>query len=151
MSGGLLAAVPKALPLLAGATGYLLVAAGASAGTYWVASQAYGKEIASLQRDEARYRADEYKSSLDQFVRDSSAVHDAAQLFSAKQANFQEQINAINAAFDEANRIAPLPGNCSPDSRRMRSLADAIKAANLSIAGQRPSRPVSPTGDASHH
>jgi hypothetical protein len=137
------AGLSKLIPLVSGVAGYLVVGAAGAAAATWVTSRGYEASIARLEARQAQATADSYKEGLDTFIKDSAAVHEAAKIFQTQQSTFQENLRAINEAFDAAVAADPLPADCKPTAARMRSISAAIAAVNNSIAGDRPGEAMS--------
>ncbi|VFR58127.1 hypothetical protein ANT3_1650 [plant metagenome] len=127
---------------MAGWRGYAAAAAGAAmlaGGATWAAKGwRLGERIALLERDQERGRANANAVALGRLTIDLQTISEAARRAAADASALPGRIGIISRALKDA---IPLPAGCRPDDLRVRSLTDAVRAANDTAAGQ-------PTGSA---
>lgn len=137
-----MSAAAVVLSRLAGWRGYVAASAAAAVvagGACWVVQGwRYGERIAVLERDQERGRADANAAALVRLTTDLQTISDAARRAAADASALPGRIGIISKALTNA---IPLPAGCRPDDIRVRSLTDAVRAANDTAAGQ-------PTGGA---
>lgn len=125
------------LSKLAGWKGYAAasVAGGLLVGVVVGVAQEWrlGVKIAECQRDQAQAQASAATTSLSQLTTDLQGVAAAARRASETAEQLPAQISIISKALKDAK---PLPAGCRPDADRVRSLTDAVRAANRAAAGQ---------------
>ncbi|QDQ87681.1 hypothetical protein FMZ60_08820 [Alcaligenaceae bacterium SJ-26] len=107
-----------------------------AAGAAWTAQGwRYGERIALIERDQAQAQATAARLSLDQLLADIDTVAAAGRRAAAVGPSLTAEINKLTGALKNA---PPLPDGCRPDPVRVRSLTDAVRAANRAAAGQQP-------------
>jgi hypothetical protein len=115
---------------MAGWRGYAAVALASSALASYVAWTAQGwrknVQIAELQRDQHKARADTNGAALQAIQVDLSAVAEAAARAAADAVALPTHVREITKALKNAK---PLLAGCRPDDDRVRSLTDAVRAA----------------------
>lgn len=99
----------------------------------------YGERIAVLERDQEKGRADANAAALSSLRTDLQTISDAARRAVADASALPGRIGIISKALKNA---IPLPAGCRPDDLRVRSLTDAVRAANDTAAGQPTGRSV---------
>ena len=114
-----------------------LISATAAAGAAWTAQGwRYGAQIARIEAKQANGRADAAEKALTQLHQDINAIAAAGRRAAAVGTALTAEINKLTGALKNAT---PLPADCRPDPVRVRSLTDAVRAANRAATGQQPS------------
>lgn len=120
----------------------LIVAAAvavAAFGSAWVVQGwRYDAKISRIERDQAVDLAESAQLSLTQLKADIDSIAAAGRRVAAVGPALTAEINKITGALKNA---PPLSDDCRPDPITVRSLTDAVRAANRAAAGQ----PVSGT------
>ena len=117
-------------------TQLIVVAAVAVAafGSGWVVQGwRYDAKITRIERDQAIDRAESAQFSLTQLMADIDSIAAAGRREAVVGPALTAEINKITGALKNA---PPLSHDCRPDPIRMRSLTDAVRAANRAAAGQ---------------
>lgn len=123
---------------LIGWKGYVAAAALAGVAAWVVQGWRYDAKITRIERDQAIDQAESAQLSLKQLKADIDSIAAAGRRVAAVGPALTAEINKITGALKNA---PPLSDDCRPDPIRMRSLTDAVRAANRAAAGQ----PVSGT------
>lgn len=93
----------------------------------------YQAQIAGIERDQAKAEAGSASAALSSLQSDIETISAAA----ARAASVAPQLTAEVGQLSEAVRNAnPLPNGCRPDSDRVRSFTDAVRATNRAATGQ---------------
>ena len=128
------------IKLLLGWKGYAAAAVIAGVAAWTAQGWRYGEHIANLERDQAKEETAQAKASIDQLISDIDQIALAGRRAAAVGPALTVEINKLSGAIKNAN---PLPLGCRPDSVRVRSLTDSVRAANRAAAGQPTSGAVS--------
>lgn len=90
----------------------------------------YDAKISRMETAQAEAVLDGTRATLAMFTADAARVHEAAEGFTAKQADLDSRFASISKDFANAIKARPLPVDCKPDTDRLRSLQAAVDAAN---------------------
>jgi len=114
----------------------------ATGATYEVVHNANAVEISQLKTDAANTRAASATAALNQLTGFIDQMHTASNDYAGQLQLIDNRFALIQKGLANARRT-PLPTDCKPDAGRVRSLTDAIAAANGSTAADGgPSDPV---------
>jgi hypothetical protein len=125
---------------LIGWKGYVAAAALAGVAAWVVQGWRYDAKITRIERDQAIDQAESAQRSLTQLKADIDSIAAAGRRVAAVGPALTAEINKITGALKNA---PPLSDDCRPDPIRLRSLTDAVRAANRAAAGQSISGTVS--------
>lgn len=134
-----MAAGAKVAGLLVGWRGYVAAAAVGAVAAWFVLDALHGREIAELRLEQSRDDLSVAREAIEQTNDHLLAMAANARAAAATGPELTASIGALSKAVKNAN---PLPAGCRPDTERVRSLTDSVRAARGAAAGQRPSRPV---------
>jgi hypothetical protein len=98
--------------------------------TFYATSLSYRVTLSKMEREQAENVADGYRATLAMFTADADKIHEAADAYTAIQANLDGRFNAISKDFANAIKASPLPADCRPTADRLRALEAAVAAAN---------------------
>lgn len=116
----------------------------ATGATYEVVHNANAVEISQLKADAANQKAASATAALSQLTGFIDQMHVASNDYAGQLQLIDNRFALIQKGLANARRT-PLPPDCKPDAGRVRSLSDAIAAANGSTAANSGlERPVSP-------
>ncbi len=118
---------------LIGWKGYVAAAALARVAAWVVQGWRYDAKITRIERDQAIDQAESAQRSLTQLKADIDSIAAAGRRVAAVGPALTAEINKITGALKNA---PPLSDDCRPDPIRLRSLTDAVRAANRAAAGQ---------------
>lgn len=123
--------------------GVAAVCAGLIAGSgAWFVRGTMAEAVEAHLKEEASAKvAVDTKAALDDFVKSSKAIKDAAASAQIDISGVSAQLAAIRKDQRNAKTI-PLPVGCKPDAPRMRSLAATSAATDQAVAGSKPRGPV---------
>lgn len=123
------------LPLLGGA----VVAVAIGFGTGWMVNGwRLESNLAVVQKDAAQARADSANAALDQLAGRLDTMNTATTAAQMDVSTLAAKVDQIRKDQKNAQTQNPLPVDCLPDSGRLRSLRDAVGAANAAIKGAAP-------------
>jgi hypothetical protein len=118
---------------LIGWKGYVAAAALAGFAAWVVQGWRYDAKITRIERDQAVDQAEYAELSLTQLKADIDSIAAAGRRVASVSTALTAEINKITGALKNA---PPLSDDCRPDPIRLRSLTDAVRAANRAAAGQ---------------
>lgn len=135
----MMAAGEKVAGLLVGWRGYAAAAAVGAAAAGFVLDALHGREISELRLEQSRDDLSVAREAIQQTNDDLLAMVANARAAAAAGTELTASIGAFSKAVKNAN---PLPAGCRPDTDRVRSLTDSVRAARGAAAGQRPGSAV---------
>lgn len=118
----------------------------ATGATYEIVHNANAVEISQLKTDAANQRAVNATAALTQLTGFIDKMHEADSSYAGALADIDNRFSLIQKGLTNARRV-PLPVDCKPDTGRVRSLTDAIAAANgspASVSGPSGTMPTNP-------
>ncbi|WP_395757571.1 hypothetical protein [Achromobacter sp. EB05] len=135
----MMAAGEKVVGLLVGWRGYATAVAVGAAATWFVLDAFHGREIAELRLEQSRDDLSVAREAIEQTNDDLLAMAANARAAAATGPELTASIDAFSKAVKNAN---PLPAGCRPDTDRVRSLTESVRAARGAAAGRRPGSAV---------
>ena len=130
----------RLLMLLGGWKGYavasLLSALLAAGGASYVTALGYRLTISQIRRDHAASDARATKAMLADFVTDAARIHAAAQAMASLENGLGRRFDYLSKDFHDAIQSHPLPSDCVPDAGRLRTLRQAVAAANAATGAK---------------
>ncbi|MFY3697384.1 hypothetical protein ACOTD6_07100 [Achromobacter xylosoxidans] len=124
----------KVAGLLVGWRGYAAAAAVGAVAAWFVLDALHGREISELRLEQSRDDLSVAREAIQQTNDDLLAMAANARAAAAAGPELTASIGALSKAVKNAN---PLPAGCRPDTVRVRSLTDSVRAARGAAAGQR--------------
>lgn len=131
----MMAAGEKLVGLLVGWRGYVAAAVAGAVAAWFVLDALHGREISELRLEQSRDDLSVAREAIQQTNDDLLAMAAYARAAAAAGTELTASIGAFSKAVKNAN---PLPAGCRPDTDRVRSLTDSVRAARGAAAGQRP-------------
>ncbi|CUI50371.1 hypothetical protein [Achromobacter xylosoxidans] len=131
----MMAAGEKVVGLLVGWRGYVAAAAVGAVAAWFVLDALHGREISELRLEQSRDDLSVAREAIQQTNDDLLAMAANARAAAAAGPELTASIGALSKAVKNAN---PLPAGCRPDTDRVRSLTDSVRAARGAAARQRP-------------
>lgn len=123
------------LPLLAGA----VVALGIGFGGGWMVNGwRLESNVTAAKLQTAEQRAESANKALDQITTRMDNMNTATTTAQLDVSTLAAKVDQIRKDQKNAQDQKPLPVDCIPDSGRLRSLRDAVGAANAAITGSAP-------------
>ncbi|MFY3654170.1 hypothetical protein ACOTEO_29095 [Achromobacter xylosoxidans] len=135
----MMAAGEKLVGLLVGWRGYVAAAVVGAVAAWFVLDALHGREISELRLEQSRDDLSVAREAIQQTNDDLLAMVANARAAAAAGTELTASIGAFSKAVKNAN---PLPAGCRPDTDRVRSLTDSVRAARGAAAGQRPGSAV---------
>ena len=126
--------------LLGGWKGYaaasLLSALLAAGGASYVTALGYRLTISQIQRDHAASDARATQAMLADFVSDAARIHAAVQAMASLENGLGRRFDHLSKDFHDSIQSHPLPSDCMPDAGRLRTLRQAVAAANAATGAK---------------
>lgn len=86
--------------------------------------------ITEMKLSEAQRQVVDVTAALDKFRSLADTVHTSSLDYNQTSDRLGAKLDELQKEFHDAIKPAPLPPDCRPDSARMRSLSEALAAAN---------------------
>lgn len=109
--------------------GIVVVLAGVGFATHYVDANVYGKQISDLKLAQEKQKSADIGASLTQLTSFIAKMNAAGDGYNDELAHIDSQFAALKKGLSNA-LLHPLPADCKPDADRVRSLHDALDAAN---------------------